>query len=97
DRFVGSTEGTGKYETYYRLCQCGATGPFSSGGHVYVLPNGSSLSGTETMTFQLAQIECYDLTDYSDMTPATTEAIAKLTEMANTSATENKAMADKLT
>ncbi|WP_457795220.1 phage tail tip fiber protein, partial [Acinetobacter baumannii] len=97
DRFVGSTEGTGKYETYYRLCQCGATGPFSSGGHVYVLPNGSTLSGTETMTFQLAQIECYDLTDYSDMTPATTEAIAKLTEMANTSATENKAMADKLT
>ncbi|HCW6388605.1 TPA: carbohydrate binding domain-containing protein [Acinetobacter baumannii] len=97
DRFVGSTEGTGKYETYYRLCQCGATGPFSSGGHVYVLPNGSSLSGTETMTFQLAQIECYDLTDYSDMTPAASEAFAKLTEMANTSATEAKAMADKLT
>lgn len=97
DRFVGSAEGTGKYETYYRLCQCGSTGPFSNGGHVYVTASGSSLSGTETMTFQLAQIECYDLTDYADMTPATSEAFAKLTEMANTSATEAKAMADKLT
>ncbi|EPX6842835.1 interleukin-like EMT inducer domain-containing protein [Acinetobacter baumannii] len=96
DRFVGSTEGTGKYETYYRLCQCGTTGPFSNGGHVYVTSAGSSLSGTETMTFQLAQIECYDLTDFSDMTPGTAEAVAKLTEMANTSATETKAMADKL-
>ncbi|WP_052209183.1 interleukin-like EMT inducer domain-containing protein, partial [Acinetobacter sp. A47] len=93
DKFVGLNAGTGKYETYYRLVRCGATGTFSTGGHVYL--NGP-LKGEETMTFPLAQIECYDLTDYQDMTPMVADTFAKLTEMANTSATDSKAMADKL-
>ena len=70
DNFVGSTLGTGNYEFYYRLIRCGSTGSFSSTGHVYVTNTSTTmLTGTQTMTFPLASVETYDLTDYAAINP----------------------------
>lgn len=70
DNFVGSTLGTGKYEFYYRLIRCGSTGSFSTTGHVYVTNTSTTmLTGTQTMTFPLASIETYDVTDYAAINP----------------------------
>ena len=51
DTWLTSRAGTGKYETYLRKVVCGATGSFSSGGHVY-------LSGSPTPTAS-APLEWY--------------------------------------
>ena len=51
DGWLTSRAGTGKYETYLRKVVCGASGSFSSGGHVY-------LSGTPTPTAS-APLEWY--------------------------------------
>ncbi|AZF88431.1 tail fiber protein [Acinetobacter phage TAC1] len=73
DRFIGSVEGTGRYETYTRVVKCGTTAPFSNSGHVSV--QGTALTGTQTMTFPLAQIEAYDVTDYA---PADSSVLREL-------------------
>ena len=51
DTWLTSRAGTGKYETYLRKVVCGATGSFSSWGHVY-------LSGSPTPTAS-APLEWY--------------------------------------
>jgi len=87
DGFIGDVLGTGKYETYYRLVRCGTTGSFSNAGHVHIAPSGAAmLTGTQTMTFPVAQIETYDLTDWSDVPPSMEAAFAevKTSTIANT-------------
>ena len=64
DRFIGNTEGTGKFETYIRMIKCGAVGSFSNSGHVYVA-GGSTPTATAPLVWTLAQIEQYDVTDYA--------------------------------
>ena len=74
DKFIGSTAGTGKYETYVRVVTCGAGGSFSNTGHVHV--RGTALTGTQTMTFPVAQIETYDVTDYQEATQGVLDALS---------------------
>ena len=74
DKFIGSTAGTGKYETYVRVISCGAGGSFSNTGHVHV--RGTALTGTQTMTFPVAQIETYDVTDYQEATQGVLDALS---------------------
>ncbi len=61
DKWIGSVAGTGKYESYYRYIQCGDTGSFSTTGHVYVTGTAPT---TADLVWYLAQIECYEVTDY---------------------------------
>ena len=97
DRIIGNVKGTGRYETYYRITRCGITGFFSSAGHLALLNiNEPMLTGIETMTFPLASIECYDLTDYADMTPAVQESFASINESLNTLTTADAATASKI-
>lgn len=62
DKWLTSNQGTGKWETYIREVRCGATGTFSSGGHVYV--SGSTTPSTSSpLVWYLAYCTCLDLTD----------------------------------
>lgn len=74
DKFIGSTAGTGKYETYVRVISCGSGGSFSNTGHVHI--RGTALTGTQTMTFPVAQIETYDVTDYQEATQGVLDALS---------------------
>lgn len=62
DLFLTATAGTGKYEEYIRVVQCGATGSFSNGGHVYL--NGAAGSVATPVVWYVARIDTYDVTDY---------------------------------
>lgn len=62
DKWLTPNQGTGKWETYMREVRCGATGTFSSGGHVYV--SGSPTPTTSSpLVWYLAYCTCFDLTD----------------------------------
>ncbi|WP_195948104.1 phage tail spike protein [Paraclostridium bifermentans] len=62
DKWLSPNQGTGKWETYIREVRCGATGTFSSGGHVYV--SGSTTPSTSSpLVWYLAYCTCFDLTD----------------------------------
>lgn len=62
DKWLTPNQGTGKWETYIREVRCGATGTFSSGGHVYV--SGSPTPTTSLpLVWYLAYCTCFDLTD----------------------------------
>ena len=62
DLFLTATAGTGKYEEYIRVVQCGATGSFSNGGHVCL--NGEAGSAATPVVWYVARIDTYDVTDY---------------------------------
>lgn len=91
--FIGSTEGTGKYETYYRLIKCGDSGSFSSSGHVYA--TGPTPSAANPLIWYLASIELYDATDFDDMTPVLRDTVATIQSQVNTLTTDTKAVAEK--
>lgn len=74
DKFIGSVAGTGKYESYYRYIQCGDTGSFSTSGHVYV--HGTAPT-TSDLVWYLAQIECYEATDYKPFDDVEVEKLIK--------------------
>lgn len=64
DKFIGSTEGTGTWKEYYRMVKCGASGTFSSGGHVYVDVNGGAApTASAPLVWYLGAIYAYDVTD----------------------------------
>jgi len=88
DKFVGNIEGTGKFETYYRITKCGATGSFSTFGHVSAFISDSSKAKAPTiaepMVWSLAQIEVYDTTDYASATSDVTKFIASATSSLDT-------------
>ncbi|MEW2741555.1 phage tail protein [Providencia rettgeri] len=97
DRFVGSSVGTGKYETYYRITKCGATGSFQNGGHVSARIVDSSKAKVPTaaapMVWYLAQIEVYETTDYASATPEVTNfmssAKSSLDSLTNTTKSQS--------
>lgn len=59
--FVGSREGTGKWEEYTIVYHCGSSGSFSSGGHVYL-----SGSNNTSVTWYLAYINNVDVSSILD-------------------------------
>lgn len=102
DRFIGSTEGTGKFETYIRMIKCGATGSITYSGHVYVA-GGSTPTATAPLVWTLAQIEQYDVTDYASADPTlqdfvstATDSISTLTNFKETWAAKLSEMSSKL-
>lgn len=102
DRFIGNTEGTGKFETYIRMIKCGAVGSFSNSGHVYVA-GGSTPTATVPLVWTLAQIEQYDVTDYASADPtlqdfvsSATDSISTLTNFKETWAAKLNEMSSKL-
>lgn len=62
DKFITSTEGTGKYEEYVRVVSCGTTGTFSSGGHLYLSGNPAPTSSAP-VTWYVAYCTVFDITD----------------------------------
>ena len=97
DKIIGSTAGTGKYETYIRVVRCGDSGSFSTGGHLYFY--GTSLPAGSTDTVILASIECWDATDFvKSATSAEVASInATLVNKYYTKTSADQAIADGLT
>ena len=97
DKIIGSTAGTGKYETYIRVVRCGDSGSFSTGGHLYFY--GTSLPAGSTDTIMLASIECWDATDF--VKSATSSEVASinatLVNKYYTKTSADQAIADGLT
>lgn len=95
DKMYGQIDGTGKYDTFYRVTRCGADGSFSSGGHL-------SVSGSPTPTVEaplewvLASIELYDCTDFQDVPQTALNAIAAAQTTANTAVTNTQANATSI-
>ena len=77
DTWLTSTAGTGKYTTYLRKVVCGATGTFSSGGHVYITGN-SAPSEAVPLEWYIAFMTCYDQTadGYADLEITTKDSFA---------------------
>lgn len=65
DKFITDTKGTGKWTWYVRRVKCGATGTFSTGGHVYIAPQtgAAAPSASTPINWYLGAIYCYDLAD----------------------------------
>ncbi|MBU0313939.1 DUF1983 domain-containing protein [Acinetobacter baumannii] len=96
DRFIGNTEGTGKFETYIRMIKCGAVGSFSNSGHVYVA-GGSTPTATAPLVWTLAQIEQYDVTDYASADPTLQDFVSSATDSISTLTNFKETWASKLT
>ncbi|MDN8223907.1 interleukin-like EMT inducer domain-containing protein [Acinetobacter baumannii] len=96
DRFIGSTEGTGKFETYIRMIKCGAVGSFSNSGHVYV-SGGSTPTANAPLVWTLAQIEQYDVTDYASADPTLQDFVSSATDSISTLTNFKETWAAKLT
>lgn len=100
DKFIGSVEGTGKYETYYRITKCGTGGSFSTGGHVYVTRVSGATLPTATaaapIDWFLASVETYDTTDYEDIPPAVRTTLANYQQSINTLTEENAARVESI-
>lgn len=94
DKFIGNVNGTGKYETYYRLIKCGSTGTFNTTGFVYVA--GPTPSAQSPLNWYLASIEAYDTTDFDDMTPQLRTTVAEVQSKVNTLTTNTGATAEKV-
>lgn len=77
DEWLTSRAGTGKYETYLRKVTCGASGSFSTGGHIYLT---GSPAPTESVPLEwyIASMTCYDQTEdgYADIEIVTKDSLA---------------------
>ena len=82
DGFVGNDMGTGKYSEYIRVVECGSSGTFSSGGHVYV--SGATPSSSNPLEWYLASIEQYDVTDWQPVPSSVSSSITSAQSTANT-------------
>ena len=60
DKFITNRAGTGKWEWYARVVYCGASGTFSSGGHVYL--SASSGYSATSVTWYLSYCNLIDIT-----------------------------------
>ncbi|WP_272661385.1 phage tail tip fiber protein [Providencia sp. PROV089] len=101
DRFVGSSIGTGRYETYYRITKCGATGSFQGWGHVSARIVDSSIAKAPTaespMVWYLAQIEVYETTDYASATPEVTNFMSSAKSSLDSLTNTTKSQSSQLT
>lgn len=101
DRFVGSSIGTGRYETYYRITKCGATGSFQGWGHVSARIVDSSKAKAPTaaapMVWYLAQIEVYETTDYASATPEVTNFMSSAKSSLDSLTNTTKSQSSQLT
>lgn len=76
DKFLGSTDGTGKWEEYIRVVNCGSTGTFSTGGHTYI--SGAVPTASSPLEWYLGAIYQYDVTDADDVYETISQANASI-------------------
>lgn len=71
DAIIGTVQGIGRYETYWRLTRCGSEGPFSTTGHIAFKRSGSYPAPTpENPTdIVISQVGIWDVTDAPDSVP----------------------------
>lgn len=71
DRIIGNVEGTGRFETYWRITVCGSVGPFSTTGHIAFKRYGSYPVPTpeNPADIVISQIGVWDVTDAPDSVP----------------------------
>ncbi|NAR50093.1 phage tail protein [Acinetobacter haemolyticus] len=72
DRIIGSVQGTGKFETYWRITTCGSEGTFSTTGHIAfkrtsaIYPAPTPENPTDIV---ISQVGVWDVTDAPDSVP----------------------------
>ena len=81
DRWLTSQAGTGKWEWYARIVHCGASGTFSTGGHVYL--DGAAGTSSAPVTWHLAFCNLYDITkgQYDGLRVREADTASKLTDI----------------
>lgn len=70
--WLTSKAGTGKFTEYIYKYVCGASGTFSSGGHVYI--SGTAATSSSPVTWYVAYSTTFDMTNESDIETARNEA-----------------------
>ena len=89
--FIGGSEGTGKFKTYYAVYRCGATGYFSTVGFVYVW--GSHPTPENPLIWYLASSTVYDCLDSKVVPDSVVNGIAEAKSTANTAVNKSEATA----
>ena len=89
--FIGSSEGTGKFKTYYAVYRCGATGYFSTVGFVYV--NGQHPTPENPLIWHLASSTVYDCLDSKVAPDSVINGIAEAKSTASTAVNKAEATA----
>lgn len=89
--FIGSSEGTGRFKTYYAVYRCGATGNFSSIGYVYV--NGQHPTPENPLIWYLASSTVYDCLDNKVAPDSVVNGIAEAKSTASTAVNKAEATA----
>ncbi|MBP8005288.1 MAG: phage tail protein [Acinetobacter sp.] len=71
DRLLGSVQGTGRYETYWRVTRCGSEGPFSTTGHIAFKRNANYPAPTPENPTEIvvSQVGVWDVTEAPDSIP----------------------------
>lgn len=73
--WLTNQQGTGKWEDYAYVIQCGSEGSFSTGGHVYIMGNGGTApTDTSPLIWQIASSAVFDITSLSDGAGSNTNA-----------------------
>ena len=85
-------DGTGKFKEYIYKYTCGATGSFSSAGHVY-LKGGTAGTPEDPLTWYVAYSTTFDMTDVSDVITAN-ENITGVSDAMNDYIEENNTRVD---
>lgn len=89
--FIGGSEGTGKFKTYYAVYRCGATGYFSTVGFVYV--QGSHPTPENPLIWHLASSTVYDCLDSKIAPDSVVNGIAEAKSTASTAVNKAEATA----